>query len=160
MSAVVFIPLTQGKVAVIDFKDFNKVRGIKWHAHRSNRRWYARYRDPVRGLIYLHRFLLCPPSRVQVDHKDGNGLNNCRYNLRKCSNRQNHQAFKRKRPQATSQFRGVCWYARDAVWTAQIFFRGRQIHLGRFLDETNAARAYDDKAKELFGEFSALNFPI
>lgn len=161
MSAVVFIPLTQGKVATIDFEDFDKVRPYRWNAFRGRKTWYARRSVGTDSQkIYLHRQLLAASSWEQVDHRDGNGLNNRRDNLRLCSNAQNHQARQSKHLLATSNYRGVCWDFARGLWFAQIKHKGKHYNLGRFVNAEDAARAYDKKARELFGEFASPNFPV
>jgi hypothetical protein len=90
-----------------------------------------------------------------VDHKDGNGLNNCRDNLRVCTRRQN-QANRRSR-RGVSRFVGV--YPHKDKWIAEITSHGRHFYLGYFDDEVQAAKARDRKAWELHGEFAYLNFP-
>lgn len=166
MSAIVFIPLTQGKVAVIDFSDFETVRKYKWHAHQRGRCWYAGS-GALKGM-QMHRLLLGAPRGVGVDHLDGDGLNNQRHNLRLASKTQNGQAARRKAINASSKFRGVnlktyVWRGSNKCtlrWTAQIRLNKKSIHIGYFSSEEAAARAYDKKARELFGEYAAPNFPI
>lgn len=160
VTAVVFIPLTRGKVATIDFEDFEKVRPYKWHAVKMQARWYAMHRFGKHGhCMPMHRFILDAPEGCQVDHEDGDGLMNRRYNIRLCSRSQNQQAKQRKRAGSTSQFRGVSWYSRDSVWVAQICKNGTWFYLGRYRDEEDAARAYDAAARKYFGEFASPNFP-
>lgn len=163
MSAVVFIPLTQGRVAVIDFEDFDKVRSYKWSAKKSktSQIWYARTNMWISGkrtTRNLHQVIL--PGYKEIDHKDGNGLNNRRQNLRGCIGSENHWAFRTKRPNATSQFRGVSWFSKNSIWKSEIEKAGKHYYLGCFKTETAAAHAYDVKARELFGEFASLNFPL
>lgn len=164
MSAVVSIPLTQGKVAVIDFEDFEKVRGLKWCAVNQHGCWYAMRHGPtIRGkrvTIYLHRMIFSESANKTVDHKDGDGLNNRRENLRIATQRQNTQNRHRKKTDASSKYKGVYWHTRDLVWGAQIETSEKNLYLGSFNSEEEAARAYDTKARELFGEFAAPNFPL
>lgn len=157
MKAIVFIPLTQGKVAVIDFEDFEKVRPYKWQAHRTKTRWYAT-RTFGKRFVKMHRFLLDAAKGNKVDHRDGDGLNNRRDNLRECSNAENCRAFRKKWSGSTSKFRGVSWHKSSSSWVSQLCFNGKVFHLGCFKHQEDAARAYDKKAKEIFGEFAQPNF--
>ena len=104
----------------------------------------------------LHRLLL--GSAVLVDHRDGNGLNNQRSNLRPATHAQNLQNT-RKRAGTTSRFKGVCWNKKKQAWVAFIKHEGKKKYLGCFSSEEVAARAYDFAASETFGEFACLNFP-
>jgi len=92
-----------------------------------------------------------------VDHKDGNGLNDRRSNLRVCTQQQN---LYNSRPHGrSSRFKGPCWDKAKRRWVVYIRHDGRNVFIGRFRDEAEAARAYDHKAYELFGEYAYLNFP-
>lgn len=161
MSAIVFIPLTRGKVAVIDFEDFEKVRPYKWHADKNGHRWYATRGVRLSGKlqkIYMHRFLLKAPVGTLTDHDDGNGLNNRRYNICVCSEAENQHSFRTKSKNASSKFRGVSWLPALSRWRAGIEKSGKYFNLGNFESEEAAARAYDKKALELFGKFASPNF--
>lgn len=150
------IPLTQDKCAIIDAVDGEIVVPYRWHAFRVHRTWYAA--TSVNGRhLYMHRLILGNPSE-RVDHRDGDGLNNRRANLRTCSHAQN-MANARLPERNQSGFRGVNWFPRDGVWVARIKFERRNRYLGRFDDPIEAALVYDDAARRLFGEFARLNFP-
>ena len=150
------IPLTRGKFAIVDEADFERLNRYKWHAICIRGKWYAR-RCPGGKPIMMHREIMNAPADKLVDHIDGNGLNNRRCNLRLCTQQQNMQ---NRRPLIrTSKFKGVWYCKRTRKWVATIVLDGKTIHLGRFDDEIEAARAYDRKAIELFGEFAYLNFP-
>lgn len=165
MTAEVFIPLTQGKVTVIDFEEFDeRVRPYKWCVCKKDRQFYA-YRGrrksdgPGPHSIYLHRVITNCPQELEPDHKDGDGLNNRRQNLVVGTHKQNCQSFKGKQKGATSKFRGVCWDKNKDSWQARIKKDSHHIFLGRFDSEEAAARAYDKKVTELGLSKAALNFP-
>lgn len=154
------LSLTQGKFALVDDADFESVCEFKWCAHRTGNRWYAVRGINSRGgkgsIQRLHSFLM--PGISEIDHKDGNGLNNQRENLRPVTRSQNSQAFRRKIVGASSKFRGVYWSTSRQKWVAQIHKSNTHLHLGYFELEIDAARAYDAAAIKLFGEFASPNF--
>ena len=98
------------------------------------------------------------PAGMQIDHINGNGLDNRKVNLRLCNSSQN-QRNARKRKSGTSRFKGVDWHKESKKWRARICVNRKRIHIGRYKSEFEAAQAYDKKAIELFGEFASLNFP-
>jgi len=136
---------------MIDAKDAERVLAFKWCAHESRGKWYARRRQGGRE-IKLHRFLMDAPSGVEVDHIDGDGLNNRRSNLRLSSHAQN-SANQRRPKNNTSGYKGVGRL--EGRWYACI----GGTYLGWYDLPEVAARAYDTAARERFGEFAALNFP-
>lgn len=156
------ILLTQGFVALVDDADFEAVSVFKWHAHRDDSGCvYAarnvRNPDGSQRTLCLHRFIL-PGGRI--DHRDGNGLNNQRANLRKATRSQNGQAFRRKSEKKSSVFRGVSWHKSTQKWSSNIRPNKKpQIYLGLFELEKDAALAYDKAAREIFGDFATPNFP-
>lgn len=106
----------------------------------------------------IHRIILGLTDPTQyVDHKDRNPLNNYRYNLRQCTNQQNQQN-KRSRKNSSSKYLGVYWKVASNKWCARIKHDKITTHLGYFIIEEDAARAYDKAAKQYFGEFANLNF--
>ncbi len=149
------VQLTQGKVALVDDEDFERLSKFKWHALYTKGHWYA-VRTMDKRLIFMHREIMAAPSRAQVDHKDGNGLNNQQYNLRLATNAQNGRN-RGKQHNNTSGYKGVYWNKQDRKWRANIRCDGRIIHLGYFVNSEDAARAYNDAAIKYFGEFAKLN---
>jgi hypothetical protein len=154
-SVVRFIPLTKGKFAIVDAADFVWLSRFKWHCVINNKRAYAYHSFDDKNMG-MHRVIMNPPPGLVVDHIDGNGLNNTRANLRICTSAQNICNCKGR--SKTSKYKGVSWSKRNK-WASVISLNLKRIHIGYFDDEIEAAKAYDKKAKELFGEFAYLNFP-
>ena len=122
--------------------------------------WYTRpsgKRQRRRKTLQLHRLLMNPPKGMMVDHINHNGLDNRRENLRICTHAEN-QHNSRKQKNNTSGYKGVYWDKSKKKWRAQIK-KDNKIHIGMFDIIEEAARAYDAKAKELFGGYAQLNFP-
>ena len=112
--------------------------------------------------VYVHRFVLSRmlgrelTSKDRVDHANGNGLDNRRCNIRLCEHRQN-MWNQGGRKNTSSKYKGVTYFKRDGNWQAKIAPNGKTVHLGYFKTEEEAAKAYNDKAVELFSEFAKLN---
>jgi len=138
------IPLTQGKCALVDDADYDRVNQFKWCAAKHKNTFYAvtgiRRLDGVKALLYMHNFLLGGPT----DHVAPNsGLDNRQINIRLATNQQNQRAFQAKRLNCTSNYRGVTWNKSKSKWAAQIFNSGKKKHLGYFVSEVEAANAYN-----------------
>ena len=156
------IQLTQGKVAVVDQEDYETVAQFKWYANKSHRTFYARRMVRVLGarkMIAMHAAIMGKPPRpgIEIDHRNGNGLDNRRTNLRWSTVAQNKR--NRRKTRGTSVFKGVSWAKPNNMWRAYIHVGNRQQHIGFFHDEQDAAHAYDAAAKLYFGEFARLNYP-
>jgi hypothetical protein len=150
------IGLQNGMVAHVDLADFERVNVHRWRAYKSRNVWYADTSIAGRS-VTMHRFILSPPDGMDVDHKDRDGLNNRRGNLRIATTAQN-VANQRLSPNNTSGYRGVHRH-KSQRWVAAITCNRKATHIGYFAKAEDAARAYDTKARELFGEFARLNFP-
>ena len=158
------IPLTQGKVALIDDEDYGRVSKYKWYAIRNLKNpnyWYAA-RSGNYVINKLHHFIM--KARNRFDHIDGNGLNNTRSNLREATQIQN--SWNRRKPRQlhrgkeTSPFKGVSKATcKQEWWYSRLVHNYKEYYLGCFKTQEEAARAYDRKAVELFGEYAKLNFP-
>lgn len=152
------ISLTQGKVALIDRDDYARASAFSWYAFPANRnktKWYAR--GNVNGReMFLHTFISPPPNGQFTDHRNQNGLDCRRRNLRFATYSQNGYNTP-KRKTNTSGYKGV-WKC-DSRWVASIRVNGRARYGGRHLTPEQAARAYDAMALEVAGEFAVLNFP-
>lgn len=154
------IPLTQGKVAIVDEADYEYLNQWRWYAAKGSSTYYARRgiweNDKTRD-IRMHCVILNPPPSLEPDHINGDGLDNRRCNLRICTRSQNSMN-RRKHPNCSSKYKGVSWYKRDCKWESYIYTDDRQKkHLGYFNDEEEAAAAYNTEARERFGEFAKPN---
>jgi len=155
------IKLTQGKVAIADDSDFEYLNQFKWHAACPDDKWYARRALPhapggkQKHITMQDDLLGKPPKGMEIDHKDGNGLNNKRDNIRVCTHHQN--LMNKAGHGETSKFKGVTRRKGMNKYRASIGFFGKVIHLGYFKKEEDAAIAYNNAALKYFGDFAKLN---
>ncbi len=164
----IFIPVANRKmkrneIVIMDFDDFLTLpsrpilHGRRDDKHGFKSKKYARVRVGS-DYVLLHTFLT---GFKMTDHKDGNGLNNCRENLRECDHQKNSANSSKVTEQRKGEikYKGV-YFSRgnSGNFCARIKFNQKKIWLGTFKDQESAARAYDKKARELFGEFAKLNF--
>ncbi len=152
------LELSFGKHAVVDAEDYDQLNMYKWCSVRRGQIWYARTFRTDGTHLSMHRLITNAPKHLVVDHKDYNGLNNRKSNLRLCTPAQN-QYNARPSPGGTSRHKGVYWEKKSKKYRALIGHKSKRYHLGCFDNEDDAGRAYDRKAIELFGEFAYLNFP-
>lgn len=153
--------LTRGYVTLIDAPLAAVFSCWKWHALIDNGNVYAaRTQHAYDGdrridhKVYVHQVVLPLPSRLVVDHRDGNGLHNKRGNLRALTS--NHNAhLQTKRPKCSSRYRGVS--RRGVRWFAYINANGRQHSLGTYSCEADAAAAYNAAAQDRYGDQAYLN---
>ena len=152
------IPLSQGKFALVNDKDFEELNKYKWHAQKHLHTFYAKRgktktnpRQP-----FMHRFILRTPDNMDTDHIDGNGLNNQRNNLRICTHSENMSNI-RVNKLNSSGYGGVYLNKKSGKYYAQLRFNGNRIFIGSFSSPREAAKAYNKKAKELRGDFAQLN---
>ncbi len=160
------IPLTQGKVTIVDDEDFDRLSIHKWHvvkAGKTVKHFYAK-RCVVKDLngkflnIFMHREILGAAKGIQVDHKDNDGLNNLRSNIRLCTQAENNRNMGRWAKKKSSEYKGVCLNKNEQKWMSAITVHGKRKHLGYFLNETDAALKYDEASKRIFGDFARPNF--
>jgi len=161
-----------GYECIVDDEDFEALSKYNWHPQIL----------PKNGTIYaistlngttingkkttyrMHRFVMqlhghSIESKL-IDHKDLNGLNNQKENIRICSHSQNGQNTKKCRVNKTAQYKGVCFKTGESKYYSTIHLNSKNIHLGSFDNEEDAARAYNNKAIELYGDFACLNIII
>lgn len=131
------ISLTQGKVALVDDEDYERLNRFKWYAQKARNTFYA-FRMLGRGkMVLMHRDILNTPEGMVPDHIDGNGLNNQKSNIRIVTVRQNAQNLHIKK---SSRYPGVS--PQNKAWRARIKINGLNIELGMFPTEEEAHEAY------------------
>ncbi len=159
------IKLTQGKYTLVDDKDFEWLNQWKWCViFDSNHKWYAVRAEYIgepgkkkRTTVRMHRLIMGNPVGLQVDHKGlDNTLDNRRSNLRLATKSEN---MRNRSTQVNNKsgYKGVSWSKQNKKWYAWIGVNGKTIPIGHFDDIRIAAKAYNEKAKELHGEFARLN---
>lgn len=148
------IPLTQGKFALVDDEDYERLSKFKWCVLS---RGYAVRSDGGR-CCYMHREIAGTPKGMDTDHINGDKLDNRRRNLRICSHQENMRAYCKPARGGSSRFRGVSRCVPRDKWVAQIYHNGRNLYLGLFPTEVEAARERDRRAREFYGGHAQLNF--
>jgi len=158
------IKLTQGYEAIVDDNDYEWLIKYKWHIRFSGSGNIIYADTCFNGKTTpMHRLILGIEDnpKLQCDHKNGNGLDNRRCNLRFATNTQNqwnsNKRFIRKGKPITSKYKGVSLHKQTGRWTVNTRFNDKRIHLGLYAVEEDAAKAYNEFAKKYHGEFAKLN---
>lgn len=154
------IQLTQGKFALVDDEDYDYLISLKWSTRNHSGNSYACYSYVSKGKrnsFPMHRLIMGVINKtVIIDHIDHNGLNNQKSNLRICSRQQN-SCNRSLTKNSFSKYKGVTF--RRNRWHSRICINRKNIPLGYFKNEIDAAKSYDKGAKKYHGEFANLNFP-
>jgi leucyl-tRNA synthetase len=148
----------------VDPADYKRLRRYEWiskkgknsfyslrHAHSNNKK--------KETLIYMHQEIIEVPHGMVIDHINHDGMDNRKANLRAATYSQNLCHRKKRSGAMYSKYKGVHWDKSRRKWVARIGFEKREIHLGYFRSEIEAAKAYDRAARKYHGEFACLNFP-
>ncbi len=156
------IELTQGYFSEVDDSDAELLSKYRWKILKADGQLYAARTHKKTQTILMHRFLLNAGKNQVVDHRNGDGLDNKRKNIRLGTQGQNLANMRKTR--GKSRYKGVYWNSEKNLWQVQIGAgknkNGNQlvIYLGRFKSEIEAAKAYDSKALEMHKDFARLNF--
>ena len=143
-------------MALVDDEDREWLSQYKWHTCVAGADCWRAQTKRGEKAIYMHRLILDAPGDMEVDHINHNPLDNRRSNIRLCTRSQQNQN-RRKVASVSSRYAGVHWDKDNARWRAQIQVRRKIKCLGRFIDEEDAADAYNKAAEKYYGEFAQLN---
>ena len=156
------IPLSKGKFAIVDEDDFEHLSQWKWHCNKSGyaaRMQYVCYigKRKIQNMIHMHREVMKTPIGMVVDHIDGNKVDNRKINLRNCTESENQKNRLKHAKNTSSKYKGVYFHKHKKKWYAHIKYSGKHHHLGSFVNENDAAIAYNNAALEHHGEYASLN---
>ncbi len=146
------IPLTQGMVCIVDAEDVPMLSDRNWSVRTHRGKSYA-----VSSTAIMHRLLTNAPEGLEVDHINGDTLDNRKSNIRVCNHKENMRNTVSRG--GTSSYKGVSWDQETNKWKVQIANYGKKIYGGVWKCEVSAAEAYDRLAREHHGEYAVLNFP-
>jgi len=157
------IKLTQGRYAIVDPEDFERLNQYKWHCTHYG---YATRAVPDtsgkgrrQAAVYMHNVVCPAPEGMITDHINRNPLDNRKANLRPATQRQNVWNRKFARKGARTRYNGIRWDKNRRKWQVRLAISGKRESFGYYADEVEAAKAYDRVAKQHRGEFAVLNFP-
>ncbi len=157
------IYLGEDEWTILDQQDYCRLKHFKWVINGNGTKFYAaRFIKIGPGkakIMRLHREIMNPPEDLLVDHRNGDSLDNRRANLRLATHSQNTCNSRKPSSETSSRFRGVTFKKHIRKWGARIKYLRKEIYLGVFDSEIDAARAYDKAALEYHKEFARLNFP-
>jgi hypothetical protein len=155
------IYLGEGEWTIVEPGDYYWLNKYNWCLLDKGQQKYARriLYDPKAGItsVSMHREIMKPPKYKLIDHRNGNGLDNRRDNLRPATRSENMYNRRKTKSKTTSSFIGI--YFDGKKWRASIKYSGKKLCLGSYINEIDAAKAYDAAARKHHREFARLNFP-
>lgn len=158
------ILVSKDKYAIVDRDDYAWASTKRWFKLKtSNKRLYASRNEWISGVprrkanhtIIMHREIMGTPDGMETDHINGNGLDNRKSNLRICTKSRN--MHNQQKTRGSSRYKGVYWNKHAHKWHSSVTLGKQRFYLGIYNSEEDAALAYNNKAKEIFGEFARLN---
>jgi len=158
------IRMSLPRYAKVNPADYKKLRKYEWLVRKGTNSSYA-YRRLRRGkgkkssLIYMHQEIIDVPAGMVIDHINYDGMDNRSKNLRAATLAQNICHRKKRSGAKHSKYKGLCWKKKDRRWETRIGLGKKQIHIGSYRSEIDAAKAYDTAAIKYHGQFASLNFP-
>lgn len=159
------IVTTNGYKVFVDCADLELVSGYSWHAAKHARAHTRYAQTNIKGAdgkhrsLLMHRLILDPPKGMVVDHVDMDGLNNTRANIRVCTKGES-QRNRRNAETSAIPYKGVSFVKHAKKYKANIKVDYKYIVIGHFSTAIDAAKAYDDMALKLHGEYASLNFKV
>jgi len=155
------------RYAKVDPEDYKSLRKYTFIARKGRNCFYAQILKPgvkagKKLPMHMHQVILEVPNGMVVDHINNDGMDNRSANLRaatKAQNSRNRKKFLKSDGSKQSIYKGVSWHKKTDKWMAAITFNTKQIYLGLFDNDIDAAKAYDEASKKYHGKFGRLNFP-
>ena len=148
------IKLSNGMVTMVDDENYEHLNKFKWHSQKGRYTYYViRHGNKENTTIRMHREIMNPQKKMEIDHIDHNGLNNQKYNLRICTRSENHMNEDHK-----GKLKGSYYERKYGLFKSRITHNGKDIFLGYYKTRIEAAVAYDRAALKYFGEYANLNF--
>ena len=156
------IYLGEGEWTIVEPRDYYRLKNYNWHLGGNGKEFYA-FRNVKLGpgktkIVSMHRQIMGFPDGFLVDHQNNLTLDNRRANLRIATHCENAYNRAKIRSRTSSKYIGVYFEKATGRYTVKIRFNGKRLWLGRFVDEVEAAKAYDEAAKKYHGQFARLNF--
>lgn len=142
-------------LVMVDDEDYNYLSKFNWHVSKDKcvASWLGSKNNKR---ILIHRFIMNPPDNMEIDHIDGNRLNNQKSNLRLATSSQN-KCNRGARKDCKSGYKGVSWHKQNNKWSVRIMTDGKYLSLGLYDDIKEAALAYNNASKKYHGEFAFMN---